>query len=240
MQITLLHHSLRVAVLVAVFVAPAAAQERQLFTWAGRVDDDVRVSVHSANINTDVVSGNQAGGARIRRVSPLPHREGTVRVEQLAGRGTVAVVQQPTASNNYVAVVEVRDADTGPDTYRFAAFFTPSQTSGGEIVESTALSPGASLLHWSGVVDKDVLITIRGSRIRYTPVAGATPRPTNATLVVGGLPAQDAQLSIAQHQGRGTVTVTQQPSAGNNYTAIIRVRDPRPGLGNYDFDVIWQ
>jgi len=42
---------------------------------------------------------------------------------------------------------------------------------------------------------------------------------------------------IAQHQGRGTVYVAQQPTAYNGYTAIIRVRDPQGGYGYYDFEV---
>jgi len=49
-----------------------------------------------------------------------------------------------------------------------------------------------------------------------------------------------ALLAIAVAPARGTVTITQQPSAANNYTAIIRVRDSRPGFGYFDFDIIWQ
>ena len=247
MQQTLLH-SLRRAALLAIAVAPAvSAQERALFTWNGRVDDDVHVVVHSAAITSEVVSGAQTFTPRVRHVSPLPRREGTLRIEQLAGRGTVTVLQQPSASNGYTAIIDVKDADSGPDMYRFAAYFTPSTVSSGDVLSTTgalttsgALTPGQPVLRWSGNVDRDIAITVRGGRVRTSTLAGAEPKNVQSMLAAGGLPQQDAQLSLSQREGRGTVTITQQPSAANNYTAIIRVRDSRPGFGYYDFDIIWQ
>ena len=228
---------------LAIFGAPAlGAQERALFTWNGRVDNDVRITVHSAAIHSELVSGTQLGRGRVNHVSPLPRRDGTVSVEKLAGRGTVEVVQQPSASNGYTAILEVTDADAGPDMYRFSAYFTPSGsvTSGGEVISSGALlSHGAALLTWRGRVDKDVMITIRGDRARTRTLDGAPPENVQANLAGGGLPAQDATLTLNQRQGRGTITITQQPSSANNYTAVIRIRDSRQGFGYYDFDIIW-
>jgi hypothetical protein len=40
--------------------------------------------------------------------------------------------------------------------------------------------------------------------------------------------------------GRGDVSVVQQPTARNGYTAIIRVNDPRPRYGRYVFDVSYR
>ena len=247
MQQTLIR-SLRRAALLAIAVAPAArAQERALFTWNGRVDDDVHVMVHSAAISSELVSGAQTRNPRVVHVSPLPRRDGTVRIEQLAGRGTVSVLQQPSASNGYTAIIDVKDTDSGPDTYRFSAYFTPSTVSGGDVLNATgalttsgALSPGQPVLRWSGNVDRDIAITIRRGRVRTSTLAGAEPKNVQASLAAGGLPEQDAQLTLSQREGRGTVTITQQPSAANNYTAIIRVRDSRPGFGYFDFDIIWQ
>jgi len=34
--------------------------------------------------------------------------------------------------------------------------------------------------------------------------------------------------------------VVQQPSSWNNYTAVIRVYDPRSGYGAYSFDLGWR
>ena len=103
MQPTLIR-SLRRAALLAIAVAPAArAQERALFTWNGRVDNEVHVMVHSAAISSELVSGAETLYPRVVHVSPLPRREGTVRIELLAGRGTVSVLQQPSAGNGYTA-----------------------------------------------------------------------------------------------------------------------------------------
>ena len=46
----------------------------------------------------------------------------------------------------------------------------------------------------------------------------------------GGLPRNDVQVVVNNQSGRGSVSVVQQPSSYNNYTAVIRVYDPRPGL----------
>ena len=37
-----------------------------------------------------------------------------------------------------------------------------------------------------------------------------------------------------------TLVVIQQPTAENGYTAVLRVRDPKPGYGHYTFDVNWR
>ena len=86
---------------LAIFGAPAlGAQERALFTWNGRVDSDVRITVHSAAIHSELVSGTQLGRGRVNHVSPLPRRDGTVSVEKLAGRGTVGTSPDSTGPCN--------------------------------------------------------------------------------------------------------------------------------------------
>ena len=231
---------IRSAAMALLFTAPLAAQERSLFTWAGRVDDSMRVYVRSADIKTQLLGGAPTRAGYVKHLSPLPHREGIVRLQQLRGRGSIAVVQQPSASNNYTAIIDIRDMASGPNMYRFAAFFTPTQSSGGEVVGSGAMpSPGDVILRWSGNVDRDILITLLGGRARMQTLAGAAPNGVTSILPSGGLPHVDHQLSLNQREGRGTITITEQPSAANNYRATIRVRDGRPGFGYYDFDIVW-
>jgi hypothetical protein len=50
----------------------------------------------------------------------------------------------------------------------------------------------------------------------------------------------NSQVFVTQNQGRGTVTVVQQPSSYNGYTTVVRVRDPQGGYGFYDFDLMMQ
>jgi hypothetical protein len=48
------------------------------------------------------------------------------------------------------------------------------------------------------------------------------------------------QVFVTDVNGRGSVSVVQQPSSYNGYTAVIRVYDPRPGYGDYGFDLNWR
>ncbi len=54
------------------------------------------------------------------------------------------------------------------------------------------------------------------------------------------MPRGNANVTVVQNSGRGSVTVVQQPSSWNNYTTVIRIRDPQGGYGYYDFDLMWQ
>jgi hypothetical protein len=54
------------------------------------------------------------------------------------------------------------------------------------------------------------------------------------------MPRTNATLTVAQNQGRGSVSVIQQPAQWNGYTTVIRIKDPQGGYGFYDFNLIWQ
>ena len=101
-------------------------------------------------------------------------------------------------------------------------------------------SGGSGMLHWSGAVDGDVEIRLQGRSIDYQNVSGQ--RPFDVRTEVSGRPLGSGTggVEVRANQGRGSVYVVQQPSAFNNYTAVIRVRDPQGGYGRYDFDVIWR
>jgi hypothetical protein len=71
-------------------------------------------------------------------------------------------------------------------------------------------------------------------------LSGKSVRNVRADLARGGLPRSDVQVVVTDQNGRGSVSVVQQPSSWNNYTAVIRVYDPRPGYGMYNFDVSWR
>jgi hypothetical protein len=101
-------------------------------------------------------------------------------------------------------------------------------------------SYGRSALRWSGDVDDALEIRIQGDRIDYRTLSGKSVRNVRADLARGGLPRSDVQVVVTDQNGRGSVSVVQQPSSWNNYTAVIRVYDPRPGYGAYNFDVSWR
>ena len=101
-------------------------------------------------------------------------------------------------------------------------------------------SGNVSLVHWSGSVDGELEIRLRGEQVTYNTVNGGAPRDVRLENGGRGLPQREASVRVANAQGRGSISVVQQPSAYNGYTTIIRVRDPQGGYGYYDFDLTWR
>lgn len=216
-------------------------EERRLFSWRGVVEDDMRVYIRAANIESRVVSGSATRrDPRIDRDRPLPRRDGILRVELVDGRGRVQVLQQPSARNNYTAIVRVKDIGRGADDYRFVAYFDPADRyDRGDVRYGGEARTGERVMRWTGSVDRDLRITIRGSSSTYGVASGAQPRSVS-TSMERALPRRDGYIEIHQRQGRGTVQVIQQPTRYNNFTAIVRVLDSQGSYGYYDFDLIYR
>ena len=107
------------------------------------------------------------------------------------------------------------------------------------LVASTAFAQDRVLLKWTGRVDKEVQITIRDTTVS-TSIVGGQPVKVTYFDVKDRLPRRDGAVRVELNAGSGDVDVVQQPSASNDYAAIIRVRDPQAGFGRYDFDVNWR
>jgi hypothetical protein len=213
-----------------------SAQER-LFEWRGRVDREVRIVMRGGTVWTQEVSGGQTRGARARVARALPTQAGQVRLQLLDGRGDVSVIQQPSRRNNYTTIVRIADGSSGADRYRLAAFWVPTGRGdwvGGDI----DLGSATGMLRWTGAVDDEVEIRIRGRNVDTRTLSGNGARDVRASLT-RALPRRDVTVSVRERSGRGTATVVQQPSQWNGYTAVIRIRDRQGGFGYYDLDVIW-
>ena len=88
------------------------------------------------------------------------------------------------------------------------------------------------LFEWRGRVDKEIRVYMRGSRARVDLV-GNREIDNGRVRVGSALPRADVNLRIEMLQGRGRVDVVQQPRRENGYTAVVRVRDARSGVGSY-------
>ena len=229
--------------------------ERRLFVWRGKVDDGMRIYVRGDNVQSRSTNGAIVRNrGRVFEDNALPRREGVVRVQLLEGRGRVFVVQQPNRSNDYTAILQVRDVQRGADQYRIAAFFDPDDSrwgdrggvwgrdsNGGVWGDSNGdVGYGDRVLHWSGNVDGDLRISLWRGQVNYDVVSGE--RPQNVRSNIGGrqMTQRTGQLTVSLRQGRGIVTVVEQPSSYNNYTAVVRVLDSQSGYGFYDFDLVWR
>lgn len=264
--------SLSVAAL-AVSASTLAAQGRPLFQWSGRVDREVRIAMHGRDARTLNTGRVPAARSRLDVETALPQRDGRVTVRVQDGRGDVDVVQQPSARNDYTAIVRVVDRSSGVDNYRITAYWMPDESRNGtwDGRDNYPNRPGQgrddrnddrggwgrggwdrgnngrnndynrNVLRWSGNVDDALEIRIQGDRIDYRTLSGKALRNVRADFSRnGGLPRREVQVLVTDQYGRGSVSVVQQPSSYNNYTAVIRVYDPRPGYGDYNFDVSWR
>ena len=92
---------------------------------------------------------------------------------------------------------------------------------------------------WAGVVDREVQIQLRGNRAYVRPIGEGDNRQSRGR-IVNGLPLQPGNLVIQRLEGRGEVSVIEQPSARNNYTAKFRIRDPRGGADRYRVAVYFE
>ena len=92
---------------------------------------------------------------------------------------------------------------------------------------------------WSGVVDKEIRIQLHGSRA-YVQAMGAGEDRSSRGRMINSLPTQTGNLVVQRLAGRGDVLVLEQPSQRNNYTATLRIRDPRGGTDRYRIAVYWE
>ena len=257
------------AAALAVSASSLFAQGRPLFDWSGRVDREVRITMHGRDARTQMAERSPFQRSRLNVETALPQRDGRVTVRVQDGRGDVDVIQQPTARNDYTTIVRVVDRSSGADNYRLTAYWMPDEYGNGTWNDrdgypnrpdrdrddrdngnwgrgnggyggSYGRGYDRNLLRWTGDVDDALEIRIQGDRIDYRTLSGKSVRHVRADFVNGGLPRNDVQVFVTDQTGRGTVSVVQQPSSWNNYTAVIRVYDPRSGYGAYSFDLGWR
>jgi hypothetical protein len=99
--------------------APAYSNGASSVRWAGQVDGRIRISFRGNQAYAQRISGGEIAGQQVNFGSSLPRRATDVAVNKLRGRGDVNVVERPSAQNNYAAVVEIDDRDSGSDVYEF-------------------------------------------------------------------------------------------------------------------------
>jgi hypothetical protein len=242
-------------------------QGQELFEWSGRVDREVQIVMRGNQISTRNVGGSETGRARTRVVSAMPRQDGLVVAQVENGRGSVDVIQQPSAQNGYTTIVRIVDPAGGAENYRVIGYW--QNYSNGDYIGNSNRGRGRgrdrdrdrdedrnggygnrdrnggygqnqAILRWSGNVDGELEIRIQNGRISYRNLSGAQPTGVRADNGNTSMPRSDSQVYIAQAQGRGSVNVVQQPSAYNGYTTVVRVRDPQGGYGFYNFDLMWR
>ena len=91
---------------------------------------------------------------------------------------------------------------------------------------------------WKGRVDDDVRIRIRGGTADVETIGG-TPFNNGQPNFFNSLPNRRVTVRLSVKRGRGEIFIEQQPSRENDFTAIVRIKDPRSGASDYEFELTW-
>jgi hypothetical protein len=235
------------------------AQQDALFTWTGRAAPEVRITVQGTSLSATTLrnrgrngniqgrQGTSVGTARVQ--SALPQQNGTVSVSVNNDQAVATVLQQPSADNDYTAVIGVTDPNGRANQVRVTAYWTgasysgrngrPNRRGSNSEVFGGSGNFGTGTVRWAGDVDGTVELRLRGSQLTATKLTGKDLRNVGSGSGVT-MPARPVNVSVRIQEGRGDVTVMQQPSSANGYTATIRVVDQPSGYGHYAFDIVWR
>ena len=93
-------------------------------------------------------------------------------------------------------------------------------------------------MHWRGMVDDTVQVSVQGSDVSTRTVRGIQS-PNASFNFTSPLPRHRVTVELRKMKGRGTVEVIQQPSHDNDFTAVIEILDPKGGQNEYEFEIIW-
>ncbi|HKY42004.1 MAG TPA: hypothetical protein VJM50_02845 [Pyrinomonadaceae bacterium] len=91
---------------------------------------------------------------------------------------------------------------------------------------------------WRGRVDDDVRIRIRGGSADVETIGG-TEYSDSQPNFINALPNRRVTVRLTAKRGRGEIFIEQQPTRDNDFTAIVRIRDPRGGASDYEFELEW-
>ena len=93
-------------------------------------------------------------------------------------------------------------------------------------------------MSWRGRVDDDVRIRIRGGSADVETIGGS-PYYDAQPNFQNSLPNRRVTVRLTEKRGRGEIFIEQQPTRENDFTVVVRIRDPRGGASDYAFTLEW-
>jgi hypothetical protein len=100
-----------------------------------------------------------------------------------------------------------------------------------------AQTPGR--VFWRGTVDDKVQLIVRADRVEENTISGQA-NPDGVFSFTTPLPEASVNVNVSKKKGRGKVRVIQQPTADNDFTAIIEIYDDGGGAREYQLDISWK
>jgi hypothetical protein len=93
-------------------------------------------------------------------------------------------------------------------------------------------------MSWKGRVDDDIRITIRGGRADVETIGGTAYYDAQPNFF-NSLPPRRVNVTLNMKKGRGQVFIEQQPSRDNDFAVVVRIKDPKGGASDYEFELSW-
>lgn len=104
-------------------------------------------------------------------------------------------------------------------------------------LEATILQSGT--IAWSGSVDGVAEVIISGASASVRNLNGEPPRDVKSSFSAQ-LPRAPISVKLLSTTGRGTIVISQEPTASNGYTTIVRLDDSaKGGQQRYEFTLRW-
>lgn len=214
------------------------------FRWRGRVDGVDDILIRGNQIRIQHHKHKPIQNQDYRFSAPLPRREVDLDLRKIEGRGRVRLIQEPDAWNDYTAMVRLDDGDKmGDADYEFELVWMPDRYDrrrGDRWGEGSGTSRDeGGVFVWKGRVDIGAEIVIQGHRYRVEDEGGQGTQEHRARFSEP-LPSRPIPVSLRKRDGRGRVELVQAPEPGNQYTAVVRIEDPKGGADTYEFELVWR
>ena len=223
--------------------------------WRGRVDGESIIRFRGDRAWDETINGYGVSNARHNFSAALPRHPLSVNLVNSEGRGEVVIIEQPSRSNDYTAVVVVRDRQGGAGNYAFTLTWEKARFHDDDHGDGRPNGPRprgrdddygdgrpdgsrARGLQWSGRVDGSDVIFIQGNRLWIDHRSGQ-PIYDEGHRFFQPLPNGREFVAVRKIGGRGAVRVIEQPSRNNNYTAAILIEDRDGGADRYEIEVEW-
>src|SRR6185503_6004959 len=241
--------SLLVVVAVLVFVGPAFSQFGQSNTNNRLTDLAGRLSREAEQFADDNYSSYVNGTRNLRR-----DIEAVMASHQFAGASRIfyrMVVDRRQIADLRDAFDMLRTLGTSIDRYNLqrSNWYNLQRLMSDISRELNYGAPGggggqnpdsdrSGRMTWRGRVDDDVRIRIRGGTAEVETLGG-TPYSDGQPNFSNSLPYRRVTVRLTNKRGRGEISIEQQPSRENDYTAVVRIRDTRGGASEYEFELQW-
>ncbi len=200
------------------------------FHWRGEVDGTDMIRIQGTTVTIDHV---RAADQEPAWTTPPPCRPpGSKRRSTRSGRGAVEVIQQPSYTNGYTAIIRVDDGKfSGSDVYDIYLYWPKT-------IPVEAITPDEMDFYWEGRVDGVDRVIIRGDSATQEHLQSNPPKGSRP--VAPGVTRQEQTVDLHVFAGRGSVKIMEQPGWANNYAVIVLVDDSnRGGAADYRFGLRW-